>query len=187
MISVNLVPPKIKQKIQNLKNVTRAKNGAIFTIIIFLLIGFSLKIFNLAIDKNIDQTQINQKNNQAKTNQKQVLAINDRAKLAIQIKQSQIEWSTIIETMNNNFNSNLTADQINLSSTQTPNASLLIRTSSEKNLTDFKNKITASNFAKNVFIKNSAITALANDKNKVLKVVSNLEFDINNTAKETNE
>lgn len=184
MLSINLVPAEIKDKIKQAKKTADVLGIAIVIVILFAVISVLVRGANsMLLEPNliVAKNQVVESNSQLKAFDKiknQALIINNKVTLASQVNETRAHWSQIIQDLINCVPQNVQFKSFSASSDKSPNFVLTADTDSAQNIILFKDKLEASPFFKNVAFKSSTTSSDATDITKVKKVAFSLEFDL---------
>lgn len=162
MIVINLLPPQIKQKIENAKRSASLVSVALIVVIIIAVLAFLLwaaKSQYLEPTLAMTKSQIIKANNELvsyKKLEEAALFLNDRAKIASDIESKRPMWSQILRDLINSVPQTVQFTSLAGDLDKTPNFVLQGNTISEREIIKFKEKLENSAFFKDVAFKSSA-------------------------------
>lgn len=182
MININLVPPKIKDKIKKAK-----KTANIFGIALVVVIFISvLSVLARAADYMVLKPALVDANKQLEKSQdelktflslqNQAATINDRISIANTIEEKRARWSQITQDLINSVPQNIQFVSLQADAEKSPNFVLQGNANSEREIITFKNKLETSNFFKNIAFKSSSTSNLSTETEK--SITFSLEFDL---------
>jgi len=197
MISINLVPPEIKDKIKEAKK-TASIFGVALVIVIFLAVASALV---RAANYMVLEPALTSVNNQVATSQNelkeflslqnQAATINDRMSIASKIEEKKARWSQITQDLINSVPQNIQFVSLTANAEKSPNFVLQGKTNSEREVIAFKDKLEKATFFKNVAFKSSTTTNPSDNPSttaETQKIISfALEFDLSKLFYDPNQ
>lgn len=179
MININLLPFSAKTKTLEAK-----KTANIFSICLVIVLFFFLFCFiafeidgilklNLS-NTNADITKANSSLKSYDNLQNEALFINDRAKLSTSLEAKRAMWSVILQNLINSVPSDVQFVSLSADTIKSPNFILQGKTTSQREVIKFKDKLDNSDFFKNVNFKSSSVASSGDTQT----INFSLEFDL---------
>lgn len=185
MISINLVPAEIKEKIVQARKTANAFSIALVIVIFMIVVCALVKAADLMVlqpSLQLTKDQVTSANASLKKftkYQNAALVINDRADLINKIDQKRPRWAEIVPVIASFTPTDMQFDSLAIDAAKSPNFSIQGTAKTQNSVIAFKDSLTKSNYFKNVLLKNSSISSVSdiNNQTAVQKVVFSFEFD----------
>ena len=188
LININLLPAELK-----LKRLSTKRNAALVSICLVVVFFFIVLAIianagkgtiedHLAATKNAVDKNTNQ-SDESKALQEMALLINDRSRAFTEINKKRAIWSQILTELSASAPIDVQFDNLTSSVEKSPNFTLQGKTTTEREIIKFKEKLENSPFFKNVAFKSSSLDQNQKDQTETIKFT--LEFDLEKYSSNT--